>query len=152
LLGIDIYPIIYFDIVIKSVTTNLIIIKNNLYVFDQSYDDAWKAYEMQSQNSKVKTQIFNLFPFIFGTEIKEHVLVNNWANAWRLEETPKSADQTLREPSTDSSEKANGKLRRRWNNSTIVIIFWPQYLEFLGFGLLIIGFFIMIKYKYEERN
>ncbi len=43
-----------------------------------------------------------------GKEIKEHVLVNNWENGWVLE----------------------GK------QSKIYLIFWPQYLEYLGFGLL----------------
>ncbi|MEK7597312.1 MAG: hypothetical protein AAB441_01560 [Patescibacteria group bacterium] len=85
---------------------------------NQGYDTGWIAFS----NGK----------------ILDHVLVNNWANAWRLEETPKPADETLREPSTNSSEKANGKSWRGWNNQTVTIIFWPQYLEFLGFGLLII--------------
>ena len=28
--------------------------------------------------------IDNLFPFISGAEIKDHVLINNWANGWVL--------------------------------------------------------------------
>jgi hypothetical protein len=70
---------------------------------------------------KIKN-VFNLFfPFIFGKEIKEHMLINNWANGWRLEELPNTADQ-----------------------STLIIIFLPQYLEFLGFLLLIITFILIL--------
>jgi hypothetical protein len=92
----------------------------------QSYHPGWKAYLSETCNveritCKIKN-VFNLFfPFIFGKEIKEHVLINNWANGWRLEEPPNTADQ-----------------------STLIIIFLPQYLEFLGFLLLIITFILIL--------
>jgi hypothetical protein len=56
-------------------------------------------------------------------KILPHVLVNNWANGWKLD------GQT--------------------NNVTI--IFWPQYLEFLGFALLAIAFLsiLLIKKRYD---
>jgi hypothetical protein len=80
----------------------------------QSFHKGWKAYEMPvaSQKSKVKSLLQETFPFLFGTEIKDHVLVNNWANGW-IFDSQKSA--------TDTS---------------IVIVFWPQYLEYIGFILL----------------
>ncbi len=53
----------------------------------------------------------------------EHVKINNWANGWVL---PTSNHQSL-----------------------VTIIFWPQYLEFLGFALLIIAFLIII-FKYDS--
>jgi len=43
--------------------------------------------------------------------LKEHVLVNGWENGW----------------SFDSAQ--DKKLN-------LVIVFWPQYLEFVGLGLL----------------
>lgn len=79
--------------------------KNSVLVLYQGYHEGWKAYETQNQISQV-------FPFLFGREIKNHVLVNNWANGWEL--SP--------------------------GNHNIVIVFWPQYLEFIGFGLLIVTF------------
>ena len=99
---------------------------NPIIYLSQSYHPGWKAYEIKCQNSKLKCQIYSFFPFIFGKEIKEHVLVNNWANGWRLEEPPKPANQ-----------------------STLIIIFLPQYLEFLGVLLLLIIFTFLIKYNYE---
>jgi hypothetical protein len=92
----------------------------------QSYHPGWKAYIVKHETSNVKHFLNTFFPFIFGKEIKEHVLVNNWANGWRLKEPSKPADQ-----------------------STLIIIFLPQYLEFLGFLLLLIIFTFLIKYNYE---
>ncbi len=62
----------------------------------QAYNPGWKAY----QN---------------GKESKTHVLVNNWANGWKLE--------------------GKGK---------VDVVFWPQYLEYVGFGLLIISFIVIV--------
>jgi hypothetical protein len=58
-------------------------------------------------------------------KILEHVKVNNWANGWLLNEQLTTNHQ-----------------------SPVTIIFWPQYLEYLGFALLIIAFLIII-FKYD---
>lgn len=80
-------------------------------VLSQAYSDGWKAYYIPSFNL-----LTNYLPFFFGQEINDHILVNNWKNGWRLR-------QNFGGP--------------KGNN--IVILFWPQYLEFIGFGLLCIG-------------
>jgi len=79
-------------------------------ILNQAFEKNWKAYA----NGK----------------ILEHVLVNNWANGWKLVDS----DQWL-----VNSEK----------KSIVTIIFWPQFLEFLGFGLMIVAFIFVIKYKHE---
>ena len=89
----------------------------NVVIYSQSFNSGWKAYQIKSEKLKVKNWINNVFPFLFGKELKEHVLVNNWANGWII----------------DSS-----KLKVK--NSKLVIVFWPQYLEYLGFGILIATF------------
>ncbi len=66
------------------------------FVLRQSYHPGWIAYQD-------------------GKELKDHVLVDNWANGWKLE----------------------GK-------GDVTVVFWPQYLEFAGFGLLIINFILVI--------
>jgi hypothetical protein len=48
-------------------------------------------------------------------KLLNHVLINNWANGWQIND-----------------------------QSPITIIYWPQYLEFLGFGLLILVFILLI--------
>lgn len=93
--------------------------------FSQSFEAGWKAYEInvKSQNSKVKSILTNIFPFFFGKELKNHVLVNNWENGWVLD------------------SKFNVQ------DSKFVIIFWPQYLEYLGF-LIFAGTFAVIFIAY----
>lgn len=54
----------------------------------------------------------------------EHVLVNNWANGWVVE-----PNQT----------------------GTVIIFFWPQLLEWLGFGALILTFVLVIT-KRQSKN
>ena len=55
-----------------------------------------------------------------------HVKVNSWANGWLLPQ----------------QSTVNGQ------QSTVIIIFWPQLLEFLGFGLLLVGLgFLLVSKK-----
>lgn len=86
--------------------------QNDTVILSQSHDDGWKAYETNNFLAK-------MFPFLFGKELKNHVLVNNWANGWKLDA-----------PATDGSE--------------VTIIYLPQYLEFIGFLLLPIVFSILM--------
>jgi len=108
-----------------------------LYLF-QSYHPGWKAYINETCNvkhitCKIRNIIDTFFPFIFGKEIKEHVLVNNWANGFIL-------------PSN------NKLLTSNTNNFNIIIVFLPQYLEFLGFLMMGVGFLIVIKIKHQESH
>lgn len=68
-------------------------------VLSQSFDPGWTAWE------KIST-----FPYY--RQLKNHVLVNNWANGWTLE----------------------------GNEKNVVVFFWPQILEWIGFGLLPLPF------------
>jgi len=79
----------------------------------QAFDKGWVAYQLNNKFSKI-------LPF-FGQRLKNHVLINNWANGWIL-------GKETKEP--------------------IVILFWPQYLEyssgFFGVGFwqaLLVNFF-----------
>ncbi|MFA5770067.1 MAG: hypothetical protein WC894_01065 [Patescibacteria group bacterium] len=62
-------------------------------------------------------------------KILPHIVVNNWANGWKI----------------------NNEAMNQLNNGTITIIFWPQYLEFLGFVLLAISFFAILKIKEKHE-
>ena len=101
---------------------------NVTLVLSQSFDEGWKAYEIKSEKSKVKSFLTSFFPFWFGEEFKDHVLVNNWENGWGLE------------PRTENLEPR-----------TIVIVYLPQYLEYIGFFLLGIGIVIIFFYKNRTR-
>ena len=99
----------------------------------QSYHPGWKAYIVKHETSNVKRFLNTFFPFIFGKEIKEHVIVNNWANGFILSSNTKLL--------TSNTNKFN-----------IIIIFLPQYLEFLGFLMMGVGFLIVIKIKHQESH
>jgi len=107
----------------------------------QSYHPGWKAYIVKHETSNVKRFLNTFFPFIFGKEIKEHVLVNNWANGFIVE-----TGQSLSKLVTTSSNQLQ-PVSTSFNKfqPVITIIFWPQYLEFLGFILLIITFILVAK-------
>jgi len=92
---------------------------------NQSFDPGWKAYRVNNEKLRVKGWLNEKLPFLFGQEIKDHVLVNNWANGWVLRQGFG--------PRGDPS------------SSTIIIVFWPQCLEYLGFIFLILTFIIIFR-------
>ncbi len=106
----------------------------SILTLDQAYEKNWRAYIVP--NFITRFPILCWLSPVFGQEIKDsssaqgfdrtqHVLVNNWANGWRLR-------QDFGDP--------KGK--------NIVIIFWPQYLEFIGFGLMVLGLlWVLLKFK-----
>lgn len=97
--------------------------ENTTLILSQSYHDGWKAYEINSKFKMQNEKLWKTFPFLFGKEIKEHVVVNNWENGWTLE--------------SDKQYVISDK-------NTIVLVFWPQYLEYLGFLFLIFCFLFVL--------
>lgn len=85
-----------------------------IFVLSNSYEVGFKAYEVKN-----KGLLSSIFPFTGNSELKDHVLVNNWANGWSLNE----------EIEPDS----------------ITILFIPQYLEYLGFFLWPLNFIFFIR-------
>lgn len=83
---------------------------NGVFAFFQSYDSGWAAYEINTNNRLSKK-----FPFLKGKKLNNHVLVNNWANGWIID----------------------GKKCEAKNNCEIVVIFFPQYLQYIGYFLSI---------------
>lgn len=111
-----------------SATALLPIPSNSILVLDQAYEKNWKAYMVNRETAGIKRFFTTSFPFIFGAELKEHVLVNNWANGWSLRQETNSG------LISDQSQ-------------TILIVFLPQYLEFAGFGILIAVFAGILLYR-----
>jgi hypothetical protein len=95
---------------------------DNVFFLPKSYESGWKTYEFNNIN-----WLNSLFPYLFGKELKEHVLVNNWANGWVL----------------DNNDSQNHKF---------ITIFWPQYLEYLGFAILILTFAGIIFLKKSKKQ
>ncbi len=104
-------------------------------ILSQSFDPGWRAYTIAPCDKGQGTSKTNLMshvscflspyvPFLFGTEIKAHALVNNWANGWVLR----------------SNEVTNNQL-------TIVLFFLPQLFQWLGFLLLPIPFIVAWRWR-----
>lgn len=111
-------------------------VSGSTLILNQSYEKNWKAYVVSSPESKGKRQksksknfLIQLFPFFFGKELTNHVLVNNWANGWEITGERQKSIKTIKD-------------------SEIVVIFLPQYLQFAGFVIGIISFLLIIKTKY----
>jgi len=92
-------------------------------VLNQAYEKNWKAYFVSERIAK--NAILSLLSPLFGKEINNHILVNNWANGWTID------------PLSQSDLREDNKLN-------IVIVFWPQYLQFVGYGLLAITILMLL--------
>lgn len=117
-----------------------------LIAHDQAYDIHWLAYDLTGAN-----WLQRLMPVLFADSLrlKEHVLVNNWANGWRLGERASSKLQATSNVQGSNEETRNKEIRNR----EIEVIFWPQYLQYLGFAVLLvtIGVLIMPRYRRVTR-
>lgn len=82
------------------------------------------TYQVQFNSTKtgylILSQSFDPGWIAFANGKKlNHVLINNWANGFEIN-------------------------NQFGNNQKITIVFWPQYLEFLGFGFMIIIFLLIL--------
>ncbi len=85
---------------IKSENKNINQPSGNFSILNQSYSKFWLAFYFQNGRP------------VF---LKNHILANNWANAWELSDD--------------------------YSNNKIYYLFWPQIFEFIGFGITIITLF-----------
>lgn len=97
---------------------------------NQSYDPGWKAYKIAKSKWQITNSLNLIFPFVFGDELKDHVLLNNWANGFVLN------DSTI----------------EQLDSGTIVIIYLPQYLEYLGFLILFLPLIYLIGLKLQFKS
>jgi hypothetical protein len=102
--------------------------KSDILILSQTYHEGWKAYQIDCKNSNLQCQISKQFPYFFGQELKDHVLVNNWANGWKLDSIANISNQ----------QTNNQELK------SIAIVFWPQYLQYLGFLILIFAVIFLL--------
>ena len=94
----------------------------------QSFDKGWQLYLSRCRNHSLICKTKNFLPFIFLKPLNNHVMVNNWANGWELDDI--SAEECLNK------------------NCSFVIIYKPQYLEYVGFFLLL---FMPLTLLYKPR-
>ncbi len=99
---------------------------SRIIIYPYSFDKGWKAYEMVSSQWSIVNGLQRALPFLFGRELKNHVKINGWQNGWINNYTLDAKPYTL------------------------VIVFLPQYLEYLGFvflGATFLYLIIMTKQK-----
>ncbi|MCX7996645.1 MAG: hypothetical protein N2691_02685 [Patescibacteria group bacterium] len=91
--------------------------QNYTLVLHQQFQKGWKAYAVENYQKLNSFGRFlaTIFPWTHGKEITSHILVNNWANGWEVQ----------------NSNKQN------LQNTTIIISFVPQHLQYAGYGALI---------------
>ncbi|MEK7592110.1 MAG: hypothetical protein AAB508_01815, partial [Patescibacteria group bacterium] len=125
---------------------------------NQAYDERWKAYDI---SEKCKTRNFKclaaeLLPFLFGTEIKNHFLINNWANGWILPEAGmanKQIDKYTNNQMKDVTRKNPAKQDLAPQDEvTIILFFLPQLLEWMGFLLLPIPFLFLLRSRMDPAS
>jgi hypothetical protein len=105
-------------------------------VLSQSYHPGWKAYQIPKGSA-----VAQLFPFWFGTEIKNHVMVNNWENGWIINQKLDAGSSKFENTNTNG---INLTSIFEPQTSTIVLYFLPQLLEWLGFIILPLPFFAIL--------
>jgi hypothetical protein len=66
-------------------------------------------------DSGLKAKLSTYLPFLFGHRLSDHILANNWANGWQTE-----------------------------SGGRIIILYLPQYLEYLGYFLTGAGLIFVI--------
>jgi hypothetical protein len=99
-------------------------------ILSQSFDPGWKAYAMTDSKWPIINSLKHTFPFVFGKEVKKHVKANNWANGWVL----------------DNQELGT-------KNQELVIVYLPQYLQYIGFLLpLALLFGIFQRRRVDKRG
>jgi len=89
-----------------------------LLTLSQSFEKGWLAFQVKSPELKIKSASWRTELEI--KKLKKHVLFNNWANGWIIDNYSEEESQE------------------------IIIFFWPQLLEYWGF-LIIPATLILIK-------
>ncbi|HRN70383.1 MAG TPA: hypothetical protein PLS49_04300 [Candidatus Woesebacteria bacterium] len=102
--------------------TNQNLTSNTIFTYEQNYERGWQAYKVDKDN-----KLAQIFPFFGGERFTNHVKVNNWANGWII-------DQKTSE------------------DKSIIIIFWPQYLQYIGFAMLLLTPLLLIFIPKEKST
>ncbi|HYM65307.1 MAG TPA: hypothetical protein VES68_02380, partial [Candidatus Sulfotelmatobacter sp.] len=97
---------------------------NTILALNYSFESGFKAYSIGCSNT-VSCFVKSFFAPFYATELKNHVLVDNWANGWLTE-----------------------------GNKQVAIIFLPQYFEYFGFLLILFTFaylFLHLRHKNSQK-
>ena len=130
-------------------------LEKELLVLGQGYDKGWQAFRLksdrvgQSQSKPGRFQlistVFNQFklflPWFFGEKL-EHVKVNGWENGWKISGNRQSA--------IGNSEDMTSAQSLESSASSVFILFWPQFLEWVGLALIPVVLAVISLKKYPK--
>lgn len=94
--------------------------QQTVLMLSEAYDGGWIAWDTSH-----------------GFKLLKHVKLNSWANGWIIEGV---AGQRGKDATDVTNNQATNQLS---NQQTIVILFWPQLLEFLGLGMLVVMLLVL---------
>ena len=75
----DRLPVVYQELH-PGLFTGIITKNTPTLVLSQKYDEGWNAYLFAKKPGILGTYV----PFLFGKKLSDHVMLNNWSNAWIL--------------------------------------------------------------------
>lgn len=106
---------------------------HDLLYLSQAYEEGWIAIE--TPNSKFE---------ILNSKIKflPHVRVNGWSNGWILNQF-ETKTENCDEQGNDCLARPKPTAKAGANPTTILLLFWPQYLQYVGFVILMVATLIL---------
>ena len=119
--SVTIYPL-YYNYLASQIDVSGVRKELKVLHNGSAFNDGWIAFQLQISNFKFQI-------------LKDHVLVNNWENGWVL--------------SNQSTDIGGQDLKTE--NRQLITIFWPQYLEYLGF-LLLLATLVTLSFNYKKKS
>jgi hypothetical protein len=121
-----------------------------IFSHTQAFDPGWLAYDLTGAN-----WLQRQMPVLFADSLrlKDHVLVNNWANGWRLSQAVEGKIQNEKgKIDTFVGGVDPGSRSGMTDQRQITVIFWPQYLQYLGFAVLLVTMGVLIIPQIRHSN
>ena len=120
--------------------------KTSLLVLNQSFEKGWGLYEKDSCKLGIVS------PLTCKKAKARHVLAKNWANGWLLEGNKiqnTSNKQIFNSKSQVSNIENQTSLPAQAGN--FYILFWPQWLQYLGYIFLLVWISILAFLYFRSR-
>lgn len=123
--------------------------RDGLIVLSQGYESGWIAYATKPEITNSKLQITKflkvIVPWFFGEKLTQ-VKVNGWANGFLLNSKPEISNDKEESDSIATLENDNAE------EMEVVIVYWPQYLQWGGFGFLVIGSLFLVFWPRKKKH
>ena len=92
-------------------------------MLSQSFHQGWNAYEIDCDLDDIVCKFKLKLAPLFFKRLEDHQIVNNWANAWRL----------------------NAGNAQKENKLSYLILFNPFYIQYFGYVVTVLTLIILIK-------